>query len=496
MEYRSTRQSKERLSASQAIIKGISKDGGLFVPCRFPNLRDSLDKLKDLDYKELAAEIMGEYLDEFDENTLSAYADKAYSKYDHSKIVPISPLRDGVYMMELWHGPTLAFKDMALQMLPLLLSGSLRLQKTDKDILILVATSGDTGKAALEGFKDVDHTAICVFYPHDGVSKAQKLQMITQEGKNVMVSGIKGNFDDAQSGVKRLFADVGFNKQAEELGYSLSSANSINWGRLLPQIVYYFWGYLDLVRQGALNMGDKMNVCVPTGNFGNILAAYYAKQMGLPVGRLICASNVNNVLTDFFHTGTYNINREFFKTNSPSMDILISSNLERLLYHFAGENDETIKSFMADLKEKGEYTVSQDIKAKMDDEFFVGFCSEQATLDVINVVFEEQKYLMDTHTAVAYDVVSQYKAKTGDETPCLVASTASPYKFSSSVLSALDYPVDNDEFVNAAKIQEVTGMQIPDNLLELKDKQVRFEGVCEKQDMAKITLDWIKNNGR
>lgn len=495
MEYRSTRNKAVGLSASQAIIKGISNDGGLFVPSRFPNLRDSLQELENLDYKALAAKIMGEFLDEFNQDELIDMANRAYSKYDSSDIVPIAHLEGGIHMMELWHGPTLAFKDMALQMLPLLLTGSLKIQKTDKNILILVATSGDTGKAALEGFKDVDHTAISVFYPYDGVSKAQKLQMVTQEGKNVFVSGIYGNFDDAQSGVKALFADDGFIRQVGEQGFELSSANSINWGRLLPQIVYYFWGYMDLVKNGDVKIGETVNVCVPTGNFGNILAAYYAKQMGLPIGKLICASNINNVLTDFFKTGKYSINREFFKTNSPSMDILISSNLERLLYHFSGEQDKSIRDFMSDLKTKGEYTVPAEIKAKMDEEFFVGHCSEQATLDVINVVFEKQKYLMDTHTAVAFDVASKYKSETGDKTPILVASTASPYKFSSAVVSALDYPINEDEFKNAEKIQEVTGLKIPQSLLDLKNKSVRFEGICEKQDMAKTTLDWIKNNG-
>lgn len=495
MDYRSTRESSISLLASQAIIKGISKDGGLFVPSRFPGLGDSLDELKKLDYKHLAAEIMGAFLEEFDKNTLLEYADKAYSRYDAKEIVPVKKLKDDIYMLELWHGPTLAFKDMALQMLPLLMSGSIKIQQHDKDMLILVATSGDTGKAALEGFCGVEHTGICVFYPHDGVSKAQKLQMITQEGNNVMVSGIYGNFDDAQTGVKNLFADDAFNKSVNDLGYALSSANSINWGRLLPQIVYYFWGYLELVRGGNINMGDKVNVCVPTGNFGNILAAYYAKQMGLPLGRLICASNINNVLTDFFKTGTYCANREFHKTNSPSMDILISSNLERLLYHFSGEDTKMIKTLMKQLKETGEYTVCDSIKKKMDGEFFVGYCDEQATLDVINVVFDEQKYLMDTHTAVAYDVVCQYKQDTGDNTPCIVASTASPYKFCASVVSALDCPVDEDVFKNAEKIREVTGIKVPENLLALKDKPVRFDGICKKEDMAKTVLDWIKNNG-
>lgn len=492
MNYRSTRENSVSLLASQAIIKGISKDGGLFVPCRFPDLRDGLESLKDLDYKHLAAEIMSTYLEEFDKAELLEYANKAYSRYDSEEIVPVKKLEDNVYMMELWHGPTLAFKDMALQMLPLLLTGSVKKHKQDKDILILVATSGDTGKAALEGFQDVDGTAICVFYPHDGVSKAQKLQMITQEGKNVNVSGIYGNFDDAQTGVKKLFADPDFNKAVNEAGYELSSANSINWGRLLPQIVYYFWGYLRLAKNGDIKIGDKVNVCVPTGNFGNILAAYYAKQMGLPIGKLICASNINNVLTDFFKTGTYNAKREFHKTNSPSMDILISSNLERLLYHFSGENDEVIKDLMGQLKDKGQYTVSDSIKAKMDEEFYVGYCNEQTTLDVINVAFDEQKYLMDTHTAVAFEVVNQYKRETGDTAPCIVASTASPYKFSLSVVNALDYPVDEDVFKNAETINKISGLEIPANLLALKNKPIRFEGICAKEDMAKTVLDGIK----
>lgn len=319
--------------------------------------------------------------------------------------------------------------------------------------------------------------------------------MVTQKGDNTFVVGIRGNFDDAQSGVKSIFGDAAFKKELAEKGYRFSSANSINIGRLVPQIVYYVYAYARLFADGEIGENEPVNVVVPTGNFGNILAAYYAKQMGLPVGTLICASNVNNVLTDFFKTGTYCANREFYKTNSPSMDILISSNLERLLYHFSDENDKEIKRLMADLKEKGEYTVSGDIKDKMDKEFFVGYCNEQATLDVINTVFDEQKYLMDTHTAVAYDVVCQYKRETGDDAPCLVASTASPYKFSASVVDALDYPVEDDVFKNAEKIEEVTGVKIPKPLLALKNKDVRFNGICSKEDMAKIVLDWIKNNG-
>lgn len=492
MDYRSTRDNNVCYTASKAIIQGISKDGGLFVPCRFPNLSANLEELLNLDYKALAARIMGEYLDEFSHEQLVDYANKAYSKFDDEKIVPVKELKDNNFMLELWHGPTLAFKDMALQMLPHLLSGSLKIQEDNNKVLILVATSGDTGKAALEGFADVENVAISVFYPHDGVSDAQKLQMTTQEGNNVFVTGIYGNFDDAQSGVKKLFTSEEFKNDVKECGYALSSANSINWGRLLPQIVYYFWGYLDLVRNNKIKMGELVNVCVPTGNFGNILAGYYAKQMGLPIGKLICASNINNVLTDFFTTGTYDIRREFHKTNAPSMDILISSNLERLLYHFSGENDKTIATLMNELKENGVYTVDESIKAKMDEEFFVGYCDEKATLENIKDAFDEQKYIMDTHTAVAFDVVNQYRAKTGDTAPCLIDSTASPYKFTSSVLEALEVVPSEDTFENADKLFEATGLCIPTKLLELKNKEIRFTNICEKEDMAKTVLDWIK----
>lgn len=492
MDYRSTRDQHVFISASQAIIRGISQDGGLFVPCRFPCLRKSLEELKELNYQELAAKIMACYLPEFTEKQLKEYAHKAYDGFASREVVPVSQLKNSVFMLELWHGPTLAFKDMALQMLPQLLSGSLTIQQSDKKILILVATSGDTGKAALAGFADVPNTAISVFYPHDGVSAAQKLQMTTQAGENVQVTGIYGNFDDAQSAVKRLFTSADFQQKVEDCGYSLSSANSINWGRLLPQTVYYFWGYFSLCRRGQLKMGDKMNVCVPTGNFGNILAAYYAKQMGLPIDRLICASNENHVLTDFFTTGVYDIHRAFHKTNSPSMDILISSNLERLLYHLFDGGDEKIRELMAALKASGRYSVPDDVRQKMQEEFFVGYCDEENTLSTIRDVYQAESYLMDTHTAVGYHVTRQYQEKTGDKKPVLVASTACPYKFSRSVLTALGGKVSADEFANAAAIEEMTGWKTPQQILDLKALSVRFPDICEKEAMENRILEWIK----
>lgn len=490
MDYTSTRDGKVSISASEAIIQGISKDGGLFVPCRFPSLQGKLAEYKNLNYQQLAAAIMAEYLPEF--NTLDSYAKKAYAEYSSEEVVPVSKLNDNIFMLELWHGPTLAFKDMALQMLPLLMAGSVEIQKIDSKILILVATSGDTGKAALAGFADKSGTAISVFYPQDGVSKAQKLQMTTQKGENVQVTGINGNFDDAQSAVKELFVSSEFNKKVQEQGYNLSSANSINWGRLLPQIVYYFWGYLKLVNNKEIEIGDKVNVCVPTGNFGNILAAYYAKQMGLPIDKFICASNKNHILTDFFTTGEYNINREFYKTNSPSMDILISSNLERLLYHLHGNDDAKIIELMSKLKTDGVYKIDQDLLAKMKQEFFVGSCDEAKTLQDINKVFSNQDYLMDTHTAVAFDVAKQYQEKTGDKKPVIVASTASPYKFAGSVVQALGIAENDDEFVNAQNIADKTGMEIPEQILELKELPIRFSDTCEKDQISNVILDWIK----
>lgn len=491
MDYTSTRDHRLNISGSKAIIQGISKDGGLFVPCRFPSLREKLESLKDLDYPALAAQIMECFLPEFDPQTLRQYAKDAYAGYDSSEVVPLSGLQDNLFMLELWHGPTLAFKDMALQMLPRLMSGSMQIQGVDKKILILVATSGDTGKAALDGFADVDHTAISVFYPQDGVSRAQKLQMTTQRGGNVQVTGIDGNFDDAQSAVKQLFVSPEFNQEVAQRGYALSSANSINWGRLLPQIVYYFWAYLRLVRRARVKMGDRINICVPTGNFGNILAAYYAKQMGLPVNKLICASNKNQVLTDFFETGTYDVHREFFKTNSPSMDILISSNLERLLYHMLGNDDNALKALMQQLKQEGSYTVPGEVKKRLQDEFFVGCCDETQTLRSIKTVYDDQSYLMDTHTAVGHHVARRYQKQSGDTRPTIVASTASPYKFAGSVVGALGWPVSPDEFENVQKIQERTGWKVPEQILELKELPVRFPGTCPKQELRERILEWI-----
>ena len=440
MYYVSTRNQNLQFTASQAIEQGLSRDGGLFLPQFLPEL-PALEDLIPMTYPQRAAAIMKLFLEDFSEQELLGFAEKAYgpAKFDCAAVAPVVELHCKTHVLELWHGPTCAFKDMALQMLPYLLTASMKKNGEDKTVCILVATSGDTGKAALEGFKDVDHTKILVFYPKDGVSDIQQLQMVTQEGENVGVCAVVGNFDDAQTGVKKIFSDEAFRAVLNGRGYVLSSANSINWGRVLPQIVYYISAYCDLVGGGSLKQGDPMNVCVPTGNFGNILAAYYAKKMGLPIKTLICASNSNNVLTDFIRTGVYDRNRPFFHTVSPSMDILISSNLERLLYDLTG-SDEEVRSYMQSLSETGRYAVSDPVRAELQKTFVSGCCDDTRTRNTIGHVFQETDYLMDTHTAVAYTVLQDYRAATGDDTPAVVVSTASPFKFCDSVLTRRQVP--------------------------------------------------------
>ncbi|MBQ1995523.1 MAG: threonine synthase, partial [Clostridia bacterium] len=410
-----------------------------------------------------------------------AYAE---GKFSSDKVAPVKKIKEGENILELWRGPTCAFKDMALQLLPYLLTVSAKKTVADKTIVILVATSGDTGKAALEGFKDVPGTKIMVFYPDDGVSPMQKLQMTTQAGENVAVSAIKGNFDDAQSGVKKIFTDKEVAKKLSENGMMFSSANSINWGRLVPQIVYYVSAYCDMIENGEIKNGDEMNVVVPTGNFGNILAAYYAKKMGVPVGKLICASNANNVLTDFLKTGVYDRNRKFFTTTSPSMDILISSNLERLLFHLADENDETIAKWMNELSNEGKYEVTADVKEKVLTLFDAGCCDDEETKETIGKTYENG-YLLDTHTAVAVKVYRDYVLETGDKTPTVIASTANPYKFSAAVLKAVcDKNLDGvDEFRQVDLLMEITGEPCPEQLATLKGKEPRFTACCEKENM-------------
>ncbi len=492
MYYKSTRDSSVCVSSAQAIAQGISKDGGLFVPSELPKLKlEEIISLGDKTYPERAAFIFSKFLTDFTEAEIRYCTDNAYTDkaFDTENICEIAHLFDGTYMLELWHGPTCAFKDMALQILPYLITTSAKKINLDKKVVILVATSGDTGKAALEGFKDVEGTEIMVFYPDDGVSAMQKKQMTTQEGDNVGVCAIKGNFDDAQNGVKAIFTDESVVDALSQSGKMFSSANSINWGRLAPQIIYYVSSYAQLVKDGEINAGDKINIVVPTGNFGNILAAYYAKQMGVPVNKLICASNSNNVLTDFLQTGVYDRNRKFYTTISPSMDILISSNLERLLYHLSGDNDKLIREWFESLKQTGRYEVTADVLEKIKNDFCAGYCNDDETKDLIKRVFDKYSYLCDTHTAVAVKVYEDYVEKTGDKTKTLIASTANPYKFSSSVLSALgEYDESLDEFELVEKLNQVSKMSVPKSLAELKDKQVRFTQIIDKDDMKEFVL--------
>ena len=489
MLYNSTQNAKEVVSAAQAIAQGISKDGGLFVPQEFPKYDENTFKaLLKTDYKGRAKKVFSDFLSDFTEEEISDCVEKAYTaqKFGGENPAPISYCNlDGTTLniLELWHGPTCAFKDMALQILPHLLTKSLKKKYDGKTAVILVATSGDTGKAALEGFKDVDHTKIVVFYPVDGVSPMQKHQMNTQEGENVRVCAIKGNFDDAQTGVKTIFTSKETADKLAENGMMFSSANSINWGRLAPQIIYYVSTYAQLVADGEIELGDKINIVVPTGNFGNILAGYYAKHMGVPVNKLICASNANNVLTDFIKTGIYDRNRPFHTTISPSMDILISSNLERLLYHLSGSDDAQIREWFGSLSKTGRYEVTDEVKKAIADEFYAGCCDDEQTKACIKEIYDEYSYTCDTHTAVAVKVYKDYAAATGDKTKTVIASTASPYKFSGSVLAAIGKDTNADEFGLVDELAEVSKIPVPASLAALKDKEVRFTKVIDKADM-------------
>ena len=489
MLYNSTQNAKEVVSAAQAIAQGISKDGGLFVPQEFPKYDENTFKaLLKTDYKGRAKRVFSDFLSDFTEEEISDCVEKAYTaqKFGGENPAPISYCNlDGTTLniLELWHGPTCAFKDMALQILPHLLTKSLKKKYDGKTAVILVATSGDTGKAALEGFKDVDHTKIVVFYPVDGVSPMQKHQMNTQEGENVRVCAIKGNFDDAQTGVKTIFTSKETADKLAENGMMFSSANSINWGRLAPQIIYYVSTYAQLVADGEIELGDKINIVVPTGNFGNILAGYYAKHMGVPVNKLICASNANNVLTDFIKTGIYDRNRPFHTTISPSMDILISSNLERLLYHLSGSDDAQIREWFGSLSKTGRYEVTDEVKKAIADEFYAGCCDDEQTKACIKEIYDEYSYTCDTHTAVAVKVYKDYAAATGDKTKTVIASTASPYKFSGSVLAAIGKDTNADEFGLVDELAEVSKIPVPASLAALKDKEVRFTKVIDKADM-------------
>ncbi len=491
MYYKSTRDSGVKITSAEAIVQGISADGGLFVPSEIPNITmDEIVKLGDMSYSERAAYIFAKYLTDFTDAEIGYCTDNAYNdkNFDTNNISEISHLFDGTYILELWHGPTCAFKDMALQILPYLLTTSAKKSNIDKKIVILVATSGDTGKAALEGFADVPGTQIMVFYPEDGVSPMQKRQMTTQDGENVAVCGIKGNFDDCQNGVKAIFTNEEIKEKLDKNGLMFSSANSINWGRLAPQIIYYISAYATLVKDEEIKAGDKINIVVPTGNFGNILAAYYAKHMGLPVNKLICASNSNKVLTDFIKTGVYDRNREFITTISPSMDILISSNLERLLYLMCGQNDAQIKEWFGSLAKTGKYEVTEEIKKKLTEEFAAGYCDDNATKAAIKEIYDKYSYTLDTHTAVAVKVYEDYRAETGDNTKTVIASTASPYKFSASVLEAIEGKTSDDEFAMVDRLAELSGYEIPKSLAALKTKERRFKDVISKEEQKDYVL--------
>ena len=485
MNYVSTRDKSVKATAAKAIAQGISVEGGLFVPDSFPTLETADFKaLTEMNYIERAKFVLSKFLNDFTEEEVDYCVKGAYTgSFDGELPAPISLINKNANILELWHGPTCAFKDLALQLLPYLLTTSAKKVNDGKKTVILVATSGDTGKAALEGFKDVPDTEILVFYPSDGVSPMQKLQMDSQKGENVHVCAIKGNFDDAQTGVKKIFTDSAVKAKLAENNMLFSSANSINWGRLAPQIVYYISAYCDLLEREPERVSHGFNIVVPTGNFGNILAAYYAKKMGVPVNKLICASNANNVLTDFIKTGTYDRNRNFYTTISPSMDILISSNLERMLFELSGNNDKEVAELQNSLSKNGTFTVSDEIKTKMNELFWAGCCDDKNTLKTISKYFEEYSYLADTHTAVALNVYEQYIEATGDDRPTVIASTASPYKFANSVLSAVSDKKANSEFETVKLLSKITNTEIPEPLLALENAEVRFKEICEKENM-------------
>jgi len=490
MKYYSTRDKNNIVSAAQAIAAGLSPDGGLFLPTAIPSVsQNGLKALLEMDYRERAVDIMGRYLDEFSADELRSFVSEAYSdNFDSAAIAPVRFMDDNTAFLELWHGPTCAFKDMALQMLPRLLTASLKKLGESRRVCILVATSGDTGKAALEGFADVEGTSIVVFYPRDGVSDVQKFQMTTQRGENVFVCAVDGNFDDAQTGVKRIFGDMDFAKKLNGHNCFLSSANSINWGRLLPQVVYYFSAYCDYVNSGKIKMGDEIDFCVPTGNFGDILAGWYAKRMGLPVRRLICASNSNNVLTDFISTGVYDRNRSFHTTISPSMDILVSSNLERLLFMLS--DDKTTAAWMDELKTTGKYSVGDRVLADIQKDFACGYCTDETAKKIIDDTFKSRSYLMDTHTADAYGVLKEMRER-GETFPTVVVSTASPFKFADSVLEALgeNSGVSGAQLID--RLTALTGTPAPAPLSGIGGRRVRFTDCTSKDKMQEVVMNFL-----
>ncbi|MDD5897445.1 MAG: threonine synthase [Clostridia bacterium] len=485
-------------TASQAILRGLAKDGGLFVPSMFPQITmEQLSAMSGTSYQNHAEQILRCFLEDYSYAEISDAVQAAYAPYawDDHTIAPVKTLEDNLHVLELFHGPTLAFKDIALKLLPHLVRMAAQKNDEQREVSILVATSGDTGKAALEGFKDVPGTSCTVFYPSDGVSDVQKLQMVTTGGKNTHVIGVNGNFDDAQTGVKKLFGNEPFHERMNALGKLPSSANSINFGRLVPQIVYYFTTYTRLVKRGALRLGQHINFVVPTGNFGDILAGYYAMRMGLPIHRLICASNQNNVLSDFFETGTYDADRTFFKTISPSMDILISSNLERLLYECAGRDAGQVKEWMQQLSEDKVFSIGVKRSKELKKIFWAGFADDEMTTAEIRRVWERDDYLMDPHTAVASHVLTQYRRQTGDQTTSVIVSTASPYKFAPAVASALlgaDAVEDLDFFACARRLEKLSGVPIPRQIHELRSLPIRHTAVCEPAAMEAAVMEALK----
>ena len=487
--YRSTRGDSEQVTASQAILRGLAKDGGLYMPETIPQLEKSLKEMASLTYQETAYEVMKLFLTDFTEEELKGCIGRAYDeKFDTEEIAPLVKA-DGAYYLELFHGSTIAFKDMALSILPHLMTVSAKKNHAEHDIVILTATSGDTGKAAMAGFADVPGTRIIVFYPKGGVSQVQELQMVTQKGNNTSVVAIHGNFDNAQSGVKEIFEDKELEKELAEAGYQFSSANSINIGRLVPQVVYYVYAYAKLLENEEITEGEELNVTVPTGNFGNILAAYYAKQMGVPIGKLICASNENKVLFDFFETGVYDRNREFILTSSPSMDILISSNLERLIYAAAGKDAEKDAQLMAQLKDKGVYEITPEMREDLAD-FAGGYATEEECRDTIRKTYESTGYVMDTHTAVAAAVCAKYRRNSGDDRKCLVASTASPYKFIHSVMSAIDEKyAAADEFDLIDELSRISGTEVPRAIEEIRSAEIRHCRECDADRMKETVKE-------
>ena len=496
MKYISTRGNFHKAESAEAIKLGMVPPGGLFVPEEIPVIhREEFGSLIGRSYREVARRILSLYLTDYTADEIDDCINKAYNSdnFDHPDMAPLHQLADGTYILELWHGPTAAFKDMALQIMPHFLSRAIKKVGVNREVVILVATSGDTGKAALEGFKNVPGIKIIVFYPYGGVSKIQELQMTTTDGDNTYAVAVRGNFDDCQNAVKEIFGDVGFNGMLADRGYELSSANSINWGRLLPQIVYYFWAYFDLADKDGIVPGEKINFVVPTGNFGNILAAYYAYRMGLPVNRLICASNKNKVLTDFFNTGIYDRNREFIKTNSPSMDILISSNLERFLFEVNGHDAGRISSWLGQLASEGRFIVDPETKGKIDDILAAGYADEGKTLSTIKETYEKYGYTLDTHTAVGVRVFFDYRESTGDPTPTVIDATASPFKFNEAVLEAIKGPQateGRDELEILRDLSAASGMEIHPGLRNLDSKPVRHTMVVEK-DSIKETIEKI-----